>query len=128
MRASDAERERAVELLRTHAVDGRLTLEEFAERRDAYRAREGREVVLAPFGNVDIHVPERVNVDVGGVTIFGHRREWGRDIAVRDAPTIRVRVWGWFGTVDVWRVPYDMRGDYGEIFDRLREQQRQLPA
>lgn len=32
LRASDAERERAVELLRRHLVDGRLTLEEFAER------------------------------------------------------------------------------------------------
>jgi uncharacterized protein DUF1707 len=40
MRASDAEREQAVALLRAHAVDGRLTLEEFAERIDkAYEAR-----------------------------------------------------------------------------------------
>jgi hypothetical protein len=40
LRASDAERERTVELLRTHAVDGRLTLEEFADRIDkAYAAR-----------------------------------------------------------------------------------------
>jgi uncharacterized protein DUF1707 len=40
IRASDAEREQAVERLRAHAVDGRLTLEEFAERIDrAYAAR-----------------------------------------------------------------------------------------
>jgi hypothetical protein len=32
VRASDADRERTVELLRHHSVDGRLTLEEFAER------------------------------------------------------------------------------------------------
>ncbi|HEY3018212.1 MAG TPA: DUF1707 domain-containing protein [Gaiellaceae bacterium] len=32
LRASEAERERTVELLRRHSVDGRLTLEEFAER------------------------------------------------------------------------------------------------
>ena len=32
LRASDAEREHAVELLGRHSVDGRLTLEEFAER------------------------------------------------------------------------------------------------
>jgi hypothetical protein len=39
-RASDAEREQAVELLQAHAVDGRLTLEEFADRIDkAYAAR-----------------------------------------------------------------------------------------
>jgi hypothetical protein len=40
VRASDAERERTVELLRRHAVDGRLTLEEFAERMS--RAYEGK--------------------------------------------------------------------------------------
>jgi hypothetical protein len=40
LRASDAEREQAVDLLRAHAVDGRLTLEEFADRIDrAYAAR-----------------------------------------------------------------------------------------
>lgn len=38
--ASDAERERAVERLRSGAVDGRLTLEEFAQRMgSAYEAR-----------------------------------------------------------------------------------------
>jgi hypothetical protein len=40
IRASDAERERAVELLRRHAVDGRLTFEEFAQRMSlAYDAK-----------------------------------------------------------------------------------------
>jgi hypothetical protein len=40
IRASDAEREQAVARLQAHAVDGRLTLEEFAERMDkAYAAR-----------------------------------------------------------------------------------------
>jgi hypothetical protein len=40
IRASDAEREHAVERLRVHAVEGRLTLEEFAERVErAYAAR-----------------------------------------------------------------------------------------
>jgi hypothetical protein len=39
-RASDSEREQAVELLREAAVDGRLTVEELAERADlAHRAR-----------------------------------------------------------------------------------------
>ena len=40
IRASDAERERTVELLRRHSVDGRLTLEEFAGRME--RACEAR--------------------------------------------------------------------------------------
>ena len=40
VRASDADRERTVELLRGHSVDGRLTLEEFAERMAlAYEAK-----------------------------------------------------------------------------------------
>jgi Domain of unknown function (DUF1707)/Cell wall-active antibiotics response 4TMS YvqF len=40
LRASDADRERTVALLRGHSVEGRLTLEEFAQRIDAaYAAR-----------------------------------------------------------------------------------------
>lgn len=84
--------------------------------------------ILVAFGNVDIYVPEGVNVDVGGITIFGHRREWGHDLARADAPTIHVRTLGCFGTVDVWRVPHQMHGGYREILRQLKEQRRQLPA
>jgi hypothetical protein len=83
--------------------------------------------VLVGFGNVDIYVPEGVHVDVGGLTVFGHRRDWGRDADHPDAPTLRVRALGCFGTVDVWRVPHDMSGSYSEIFRQLEERQRQLP-
>ena len=41
--------------------------------------------VVAAFGNVDVYVPEGVNVDVGGVALFGHRRDWGRDTERLDA-------------------------------------------
>jgi uncharacterized protein DUF1707/cell wall-active antibiotic response 4TMS protein YvqF len=45
IRASDAEREHTVELLRRHSVDGRLTLEEFASRMErAYEARTREEL------------------------------------------------------------------------------------
>ena len=45
IRASDAEREQVVELLRTHAVEGRLTLGEFAQRVDeAYVAKTREEL------------------------------------------------------------------------------------
>jgi Domain of unknown function (DUF1707)/Cell wall-active antibiotics response 4TMS YvqF len=84
--------------------------------------------VVAAFGNVDVYVPEGVNVDVRGLTIFGHRREWGRDEWRADAPTVEVRVFGCVGTVDVWRVPHQMRGSYSEIFKQLKAQQRELPA
>ncbi len=84
--------------------------------------------VLAALGNADIYVPEGVSVDVSGMTIFGHRREWGRDADRPDAPVVRVRVFGCCGTIDVWRVPHDMRGNYREIFRQLKERQRQLPG
>ena len=84
--------------------------------------------VLAAFGNVDVYVPEGVNVDVGGITVFGHRREWGPDTGHPEAPTVRIRVLGCFGTVDVWRVPRGMHGNYSEIFQQLELRQRELPA
>jgi hypothetical protein len=84
--------------------------------------------ILVGFGNVDVYVPEGIDVDVDGITVFGRRRDWGRDAARPDAPTVHVRVLGVFGTVDVWRVPHQLRGSYREIFRELQEQQRQLPA
>ena len=65
--------------------------------------------VLAAFGNVDVYVPEGVNVDISGISLFGHRRDWGLDTDRPDAPTIHVRALGIVGTIDVWRVPQDMR-------------------
>lgn len=196
-RASDADRENAVQLLREHLVAGRLTLDEFAQRVEvAYRSgtvselaataealpaarapsgqrrpsritaglfahvvRRGRlrlprrSVVVSAFsdvdldlrdaeitsgrnsvtafvvfGNVDVYVPEGIAVDVAGLTVFGHRREWGRDATQPDAPVLRVRVAAIFGTVDVWRVPSGLRGDYGEIIRALRAGQRELPG
>jgi hypothetical protein len=86
--------------------------------------------VLGAFGNVDVYVPEGVNVDVGGISLFGHRRDWGLDTDRPDAPTIHVRVLSFVGTIDVWRVPQDMRGaSYSDIFRRLHPRQpRQLPG
>lgn len=85
--------------------------------------------VLAACGNVDIYVPEGVAVDVGGFTVLGHRRDWGHDVGSPDAPAIYVRVLGLAATVDVWRVPHDMRdSSYREIFHALDARRRQLPA
>jgi Domain of unknown function (DUF1707)/Cell wall-active antibiotics response 4TMS YvqF len=81
--------------------------------------------VLAAFGNADVYVPEGVNVDVGGLSVFGHRRDWGRDAGQPDAPCLRVRVFGLVGTVDVWRVPRDLRdGTYREIIRTLHPRGR----
>ena len=83
--------------------------------------------VFALFGNVDVYVPEGVDADVGGFTIGGHRADWGRDAPSANAPSIRVRVLGFFGTVDVWRVPPKLDGTYGEIVGHLRPRSRRLP-
>jgi Domain of unknown function (DUF1707)/Cell wall-active antibiotics response 4TMS YvqF len=82
--------------------------------------------VLAAFGNVDVYVPEGANVDVGGLTVFGHRRDWGRDAGQPDAPSIHVRVFGFAGTVDVWRVPRDLRdSSYRDILRTMHPRLRQ---
>ena len=89
--------------------------------RDATIDRQQTAVtVLAAFGNVDVYVPEGVNVDVTGLAVFGHRREWGEDAGRPDAPTVHVRVLGFAGTVDIWRVPYDLHGrSYHDVIRQL---------
>jgi hypothetical protein len=85
--------------------------------------------VLAAFGNVDVYVPEGVNVDVSGLSLFGHRRDWGLDTDRPDTPTIHVRALGFAGTIDVWRVPRDMRAaSYSDIFRQLQDRPRPLPG
>jgi hypothetical protein len=84
--------------------------------------------VLLGFGNVDVYVPEHIGIDVSGITVFGHRRQWGREEAGPDSPVLRVRVLALFGTVDVWHVPTGLRGDYGEITAALQAGQRELPG
>lgn len=83
--------------------------------------------VLVALGNVDVYVPENVNVTVTGLAAGGHRRDWGEDVDRPQSPEILVRVLSLFGTVDVWRVPADMPADYGEVTRRLQARQRELP-
>ena len=201
VRASDAEREQTVEHLRGHAVNGRLTLEEFAQRVEAaYGARTRAELealtsdvpaeppalerrthrrpkrftgvvfgsverkgrwrvprfasLVAVFGdadidlrtaeiehgvvtitslllfaNADFFVPTGVDVDFGGLTVFGHRREHGDDVApMPDAPLIRIRVYSLFGTSDVWRIAPGTQGSFGELIRSFRRGRRQLRA
>jgi len=193
VRASDAERERTVDLLRTHAGDGRLSLEELAQRIDAAyasRTREELETVTADlplavtgpgqtprrgakrltgvvfgsverkgrwrlprralvfvgfgdadidlrtaqidgdvvtlvacifFGNADFYVPEGVDVDLGGLTLFGHRGEHGKDVPPSPhSPFVRLRVYALFGTADVWRIPRGATGTYRDLVKSIR--------
>ena len=85
--------------------------------------------VVAVCGNIDIYVPAGVNVDVSGMAVFGHRRDWGNDPPALDAPTINVRVIGMFGTVDVWRVPPALQGeDWDDIIRHLQGRHKHLPG
>jgi uncharacterized protein DUF1707/cell wall-active antibiotic response 4TMS protein YvqF len=84
--------------------------------------------MVVAFGNVDVYVPEGIDVDLTGITIFGRRRDWGRDTARADAPTVHIRTLGVFATVDVWRVPPQLRGGYREITRALQAEQPQLPS
>jgi hypothetical protein len=200
LRASDADRDRAIVELREHTVAGRLTLEEFSERVDqAVAARTLAELeavrsglpaalpverlrrrpkrftgvvfgntqrtgrwrlsrralalslfgdldldlrqaelsgqrasitVFVLFGNVDVYVPESVDVDLGGLTVFGHRRDWGRDLPPHPgAPLVDVRVFSLFGTADLWRVPASWVGrTFREVINGLRRgEHRELP-
>jgi DUF1707 SHOCT-like domain len=197
VRASDTEREQTVAVLRAHAVEGRLTLEEFAQRLDTvYEARtrpelealtqdlpadsdeaapprgrrqklftgvafgsverrgrwrvprfaslavlfgdadidlrtaeiDGQTVTinaLVLFGNADFYVPKGVDVDLGGLTIFGHRREHGDDAdPAPQAPLVRIRVYSLFGTSDVWRIPPGLTGSYRELIESIRKRER----
>lgn len=83
--------------------------------------------VIVGLGNVDVYVPENVNVTVTGLAVGGHRRDWGEDIERAYSPDITVRAISLFGTVDVWRVPADMPGDYGEVTRCLQARHRELP-
>lgn len=194
VRASDAERDRTVEILRAHVVEGRLTLEEFAQRLDTvYEARTRPELdavmhdlpddlhgsvsygrrrpkrftgvvfgsverrgrwrvprfaglavvfgdadidlraaeihgqtvtinALILFGNADFYVPKSVDVDLGGLTIFGHCREHGEDVdPAPQLPLVRIRVFSLFGTSDVWRIPPGMSGSYRELIKAIRK-------
>ena len=77
---------------------------------------------LILFGNADFYVPRSVDVDLGGFTIFGHRREHGDDgDPAPQAPLVRIRVYSLFGTSDVWRIPPGMSGTYRELIRSIRK-------
>jgi class 3 adenylate cyclase len=82
------------------------------------------------FGNIDVYVPEGVEVDLGGLAVIGHRREWGRDVPpVPGTPLVRVRIFSLFGTADLWRAPRAWVGrSFREVIRALRRgEQRELP-
>jgi hypothetical protein len=73
------------------------------------------------FGNADFFVPTGVDVDLGGLTIFGHRREHGDDPEpAPGTPLVRIRVYALFGTSDVWRIAPGTTGSFRELIRSVR--------
>lgn len=125
LRASDADRERTVELLRDHVVEGRLTLEEFTDRMSAaYLARTTDELeqlardlppahaaavtrrrptrfLLSLFGSTAREGRIRVRRRIGCLMGFGNI-----DLDLRQATlegdVITIVAFGMFGAIDVY--------------------------
>ncbi len=83
--------------------------------------------VFVLLGNADVYIPEGIGVTVGGSLVAGRYRDWGADRVRPDAPAVHVRIVGAVGTVDVWRVPADVAGDYGAVQRELQRRQERLP-
>jgi hypothetical protein len=82
---------------------------------------------LACFGNVDIYVPEAAETEALGIALFGHRREFGDDLAAGPAaPFLRIVSLGFFGTLDVWHVPPGIAGGYRDVIRAVEARDRQL--
>jgi len=118
---------RRLRLRRWTVAGGALCDVDLDLRQAQIQGRRTALTVLVGLGNVDVYVPENVSVTVSGLAVGGHRPEWGADIERPNSPEISVRAISLFGTVDVWRVPVDMPGDYGEITRGLQARQRELP-
>jgi predicted membrane protein len=57
---------------------------------------------VAPFGNIDVMVPDNVHVDVGGFTLFGSKKVALEGAAPNESGAIiRVRGFSLFGSVKV---------------------------
>jgi Domain of unknown function (DUF1707)/Cell wall-active antibiotics response 4TMS YvqF len=82
-------------------------------------------IAFALFGNVDVYVPEGVQVDVTGAVVFGHARDRGHDPPVHPgAPRIHIVLLGLFGTLDVWRLPRKAVGSYQELIRLAKRRHR----
>jgi hypothetical protein len=74
------------------------------------------------FGNADFYVPEALDIDHGGLAVFGARGEHGADVPPRPhAPLVRIRVYTMFGNSDVWRIPAGAQGSYRQLIEAARK-------
>ena len=96
VRASDAEREGSVALLREHFVEGRLTLEEFVERVNALYAATTLTELEAPLRDLQVASAARRGVTRFVLALFGSSEREGR-LRVRR----RVLCLAGFGNIDL---------------------------
>jgi len=64
-------------------------------------------VVFGVFATADVYVPEGVEVDLRGLSIFGHARANGNDPPPHPGtPLVRIFVVSLWAGIDAWRVPH----------------------
>lgn len=88
-------------------------------------------VVVGAFCTADVYVPEGVEVDVRGLSIFGHTRANGNDPAPHPGtPLVRVFAVSLWGGIDVWRVPHAWSDrKWRDVIKGIRsDQHKQLEA
>jgi Domain of unknown function (DUF1707)/Cell wall-active antibiotics response 4TMS YvqF len=65
-------------------------------------------VVFGMFATADVYVPEGVEVDLRGFSLFGHARANGNDpLPHPGTPLVRIFVVSLFAGIDAWRVPHE---------------------
>ena len=83
--------------------------------------------VLVGFGNVDVYVPEHVSVTVSGLTLFGHRREWGEEVDLPHSPEISVRAISLLAPSMCGESRPRWSATTGRSFVSLQRRQQELP-
>lgn len=116
IRASDAEREQVMDVLRDAAAEGRLSFEELADRIEA----AGRAVTRDDLAGLTADLPADPTAGAEGWSAVAPAE--GRDAAVR-VPDRRATVFGDVRQAGVWKVPYISRWStvFGDIDLDLRE-------
>jgi hypothetical protein len=80
-------------------------------------------VGLGLFGALDVYVPDGVEVDLHGLSVFGHKGAHGKDAApLPGTPLVRMYSFSMFAGVDVWRSASG--GSLREVIRGQRELER----
>lgn len=80
-------------------------------------------VTVAAFAALDVYVPEGVEVDLHGLTVFGHKNAQGSDVPpLPGTPLVRVYALGIFCGMDVWRVPLAWaKRSWGQVIEAIEQ-------